>query len=152
MPLRRGWSREVIGGNISEMVDEGYSREQAIAASLDSARKSYRSRHPSGPYPRHIRKRSRPNPPMTYGTMPSKRQFDRAFRKEVPDGFYKMHLKGADFRAADGTTFDHEGVEYYDSEDLYDGVTELVAKWNDGSEQAGDLASSILLTLGFEWF
>ena len=64
---------------------------------------------------------------------------------------YRMHLKGVDLRAADGTEFDHEGVQYYDADDLYDGLRELTAKWEDGDEAAGDLASGILLTLGFEW-
>lgn len=40
MPLQRGTSRETISSNISEMVHAGHPRNQAIAASLNEARKS----------------------------------------------------------------------------------------------------------------
>lgn len=40
MPLKKGKSREVIGENIREMIDAGHPRSQAIAASLNNARKS----------------------------------------------------------------------------------------------------------------
>jgi hypothetical protein len=39
----------------------------------------------------------------------------------------------------------------YTSEQLYKGVQELREKWEQGHDEAGDLASSILETLGFEW-
>lgn len=40
MPLKRGTSRATIGKNISEMESSGYPKKQAVAASLDTARKS----------------------------------------------------------------------------------------------------------------
>lgn len=40
MPLRKGKSKTVISENISEMVHAGHPRKQAIAASLEQARKS----------------------------------------------------------------------------------------------------------------
>lgn len=40
MPLKKGTSRETIGKNISEMEASGHPRKQAIAASLNEARKS----------------------------------------------------------------------------------------------------------------
>jgi len=40
MPLIKGKSRKVIGENISEMEAAGHPKDQAIAASLDNARKS----------------------------------------------------------------------------------------------------------------
>ncbi len=44
MPLKKGYSRQTIGDNISEMVKSGkHTREQAIAASLSNARKSAKS-------------------------------------------------------------------------------------------------------------
>jgi len=40
MPLKKGTSRKVIGKNIKEMEESGHPRKQAIAASLNEARKS----------------------------------------------------------------------------------------------------------------
>jgi len=40
MPLKKGTSRKTIGKNISEMENSGYHKKQAIAASLNEARKS----------------------------------------------------------------------------------------------------------------
>jgi hypothetical protein len=40
MPLKKGSSRKVIGKNIKEMEAAGYPKNQAIAASLNQARKS----------------------------------------------------------------------------------------------------------------
>jgi hypothetical protein len=40
MPLKKGKSKSVISSNISEMVKAGHPRNQAIAASLNEARKS----------------------------------------------------------------------------------------------------------------
>lgn len=40
MPLKRGKSKKTISKNISEMFKAGYPQKQAVAASLDQARKS----------------------------------------------------------------------------------------------------------------
>jgi hypothetical protein len=40
MPLQKGKSQQVISGNIREMVASGYPQKQAVAASLNQARKS----------------------------------------------------------------------------------------------------------------
>lgn len=40
MPLHKGKSKKVIGENISEMVHSGHPQKQAVAASLNMARKS----------------------------------------------------------------------------------------------------------------
>jgi hypothetical protein len=44
MPLKRGSSRATIGGNIREMIRAGHPRRQAIAAALNTARRSRRGR------------------------------------------------------------------------------------------------------------
>ena len=40
MPLHKGSSKKVIGENIKEMEASGHKKSQAIAASLNEARKS----------------------------------------------------------------------------------------------------------------
>ena len=40
MPLRKGKSRETVSQNVSEMMHSGYPQKQAVAASLDTARRS----------------------------------------------------------------------------------------------------------------
>jgi hypothetical protein len=40
MPLSKGKSKKIIGKNIEEMEDSGHPPKQAIAASLNQARKS----------------------------------------------------------------------------------------------------------------
>jgi len=148
-PLRRGWSREVISDNIAEMMRKGYEQDQAVAASLSSARRSYRQRHPRGSLPRHLRRaRANPHVALTYGKMPTKKQFEASFERLVPDGQYEIRLSLADLEAAESTII---GDGLYDADELYKGVRQLTKKWDRGDEAAGDLASSILYTLEFEW-
>ena len=40
MPLKRGASKATISSNIREMIHSGHPKNQAVAAALDTARKS----------------------------------------------------------------------------------------------------------------
>lgn len=40
MPLKKGKSKKVISQNIKEMIASGHPQKQAVAASLETARKS----------------------------------------------------------------------------------------------------------------
>ncbi len=60
MPLEKGRSREVIGHNIKEMEKAGHPKDQAIAASLNNARKSgAKIPHKSGSHRHSEKKHSR---------------------------------------------------------------------------------------------
>ena len=49
MPLKKGTSQATISGNIKEMKQAGYPQDQAVAASLDTARKSAGPNKPPPP-------------------------------------------------------------------------------------------------------
>lgn len=40
MPLKKGSGQKVVSSNIREMVKSGYPQRQAVAAALDTARRS----------------------------------------------------------------------------------------------------------------
>lgn len=81
---------------------------------------------------------------LTYGVLPSRRDFDIA----MGDQRFRIQLGASDSRAADGTSI---GDGSYGPDELWKGLGQLVRKFERGSEPAGDLAASILSTLGFEW-
>lgn len=43
MPLHKGKSKKVVSENIKEMVQAGHPQKQAVAAALNTARKSKRT-------------------------------------------------------------------------------------------------------------
>ena len=85
---------------------------------------------------------------MTYGTVPEFPDFAEAFDREVRHA-YRIDLGGSDSKAADNARITIGGD--YDCDELYDLVNILARRWESGSDWAGDFASSILTTLGFEW-
>lgn len=50
MPLKKGNSRQTVSTNIREMVNAGHPQKQAVAASLDTARRSedHKPKHSPG--------------------------------------------------------------------------------------------------------
>lgn len=146
-PLKHGWSRQVISGNVRKMVRDGYPQKQAVAASLDTARSSYRARHPKGRFPRHLQYQKNARV-MTFGVMPTFDEFEEAFDREVPEGEFGIKLGRSDAEAAEGTSI---GSGEYTAPELYQGVVELLEKWEDGNEEAGSIASSIMSSLDYEW-
>ena len=58
--MKQGYSRTVIGNNIAMLVREGMPQKQAIALSLDSARKAWKRRYPAKEYPAGIKRNPDP--------------------------------------------------------------------------------------------
>lgn len=103
---------------------------------------------------------------MSYGQLPTKQDFMKAYKKELgTDGLYEMRLVGDDKQVAgravdlmmpnisNGLDLIASGAEgWIGGEELWRFIKMLVRLWDNGDDAAGDLASSILSTLDFEWF
>jgi hypothetical protein len=99
---------------------------------------------------------------LTYGTLPGFKAFEAAFIGAT-GGIYHIRLSVRDMSMFDTIGLEPYAAEYT-CEELYSLLEALVAAY-DGSEPldcdaddvadtadwAGDFASSILTTLGFEW-
>lgn len=84
---------------------------------------------------------------MSYGELPSFREFIRAFEHIAPSGYFRIRLSRSDARAVEGIIGDDD----YTVNELWVGVNRLTEEWSQGNDPAGDLASSILSILEFEW-
>jgi hypothetical protein len=106
---------------------------------------------------------------MTYGVLPPWEQFKSAVRRVNPDegkpylpegAIYPMELvDSAEIELADqfglvffptsrpGYAYGYKGNDYA----IYNFIAFLVEKLNDGDDTAGNLASSIMYSLGYEW-
>jgi len=94
---------------------------------------------------------------LTYGRLPSREEFDAAFEEEAPAG-YRVRLSSRDYDALEWAGLYHYAPrDRWDEDETWEILNALVATWSRGDEDpygadyAGDLASSILTTLGFEW-
>ena len=105
-----------------------------------------------------------PHTTLCYGTVPSFEAFKEAFDRECPHYVYELDVRGTDARMfADiglGNGAGHYSVSVQSLYALLDQLGAIaeghishgVIPWSDEQrEWAGDFASSILTTLGFEW-
>lgn len=94
---------------------------------------------------------------LTFGVLPPRETFDAAFEMECR----KTKGFGVDLNSSDSDLLEWAGVcgvpytGLWDADDTWGVITRLTAQWESGDPYAGDecgqLASSILSTLGFEW-
>jgi hypothetical protein len=109
---------------------------------------------------------------LTYGEVPPFDEFIQDIRRPDPDyedgraywphdgSTYPMELvDGDEIDLAEqfggltsfATRYAHKAGFRADERTLYDFIAFLAEEWNNGNEGAGDLASSIMTTLGYEW-
>lgn len=86
---------------------------------------------------------------MTYGTMPSWAAFIKQYDHEMEGDRFQLHLKGSDARTVEAYGLDSETA--LTARDTFDYIEVLRIGWEKGDDNAGDIASSMLSTLGFEW-
>lgn len=86
---------------------------------------------------------------MTFGNLPSKADFMKAWAQRMGDEDYSYHLKGNDALTAHGAGVKSSGK--VDADEMYAILQKLVKADDDGDDAAGDLASDFLSTLGVEW-
>ncbi len=85
--------------------------------------------------------------PLDYGQLPSRKLFVAAVEDDMP--FYAT-LRGQDARVIDDAGYSSD-LSINDPDELYDLLEKLVAFFEEGDEEAGDLASGILYSCGWEW-
>lgn len=94
-------------------------------------------------------KKGRRNPSMTYGQLPSKREFVKAYHTALGYDDYHYTLRGIDADVAYDVGIPDAG--FFDVDELWDTIKDLKKAYEHGNDEAGDLASGFLTTLGFEW-
>lgn len=149
--------------DVEDIVRALLADEEEGGGEVDEARRN--------PMVRATVRESRRSYSMTYGTLPSFDRFIVDIRRPDPDyedgrpywpesTTYRMEL--VDSHEVDlanefgglrsfSSRYSHKVGFKGDDRSIYDFLTFLIDKWNDGDEAAGDLASSIMTTLGYEW-
>jgi hypothetical protein len=152
----------------------GYAEAEAFASGLVSEAdvnevEARRKRPPERPAARERRYS------MTYGVLPPFEQFEEDIRRPDPDNNnhpywpeytrFPMELVSdreielaeryglPEFRAERHRTGRNTRVRGFnaDEREMYGFLEYLVEQMNDGDDEAGDLASTIMSTLGYEW-
>lgn len=83
MPLKKGYSQKTIAANIAQMRREGYPEDQAIAASLENARRDFFKRFPQGALPYYLKRKDGTRLKNPCGCKPTRRKNPGKPRGEV---------------------------------------------------------------------
>jgi hypothetical protein len=86
---------------------------------------------------------------LTYGVLPRYEDFEAAFEEDLGSDTYSYELKGTDADVAEEVGIPEEGE--FRPRQLYAVLVKLTDAFQDGYDEAGDVASGILTTLGIEW-
>lgn len=86
---------------------------------------------------------------LTYGVLPRFEDFEAAFEAELGDKPFTYTLRGNDAEVASELGIPDDGA--FSPRKLYKVIETLTEALHDGDDDAGDIASSILYSLGIEW-
>lgn len=89
---------------------------------------------------------SKRNPSLTYGVVPSETKIREAMKGE-PFSMRFGRSDAATWRRA-ASDRDHSSMS---ARELHGALQQLSSAWENGDDEAGDLASGILTVLGYEW-
>ena len=81
---------------------------------------------------------------LPYGTLPTRHQWDEAFRQACPNGTFNIQMSTADSRRFGVYQV---GKGHWLSDELWDAVYRIM----DHDPDSLDIVGAILRTLGFEW-
>lgn len=87
---------------------------------------------------------------LTFGTLPDDNVILAAFEARCPDG-YSVVLGRSDARIFDQAGVTADTIGTWHGPELVSVLGQLTAAFEDGDDDAGMLASSILTTLGIHW-
>lgn len=92
---------------------------------------------------------------MTYGVLPTREAFGEAFDRECPGGTFRVNLNVRDSDAVEWVGIPVDPYADWDADEAWAALNALTESWAAGDpyagEKCGDLASTILQILGFEW-
>lgn len=86
---------------------------------------------------------------MTYGTLPSAAQLLNAWELSNVGPTFSYELRGTDSNTLYELELPTEANLEFDA--FYEMISVLVDAYENGNEQAGDIASAFLISLGVEW-
>ncbi len=86
---------------------------------------------------------------LTYGTLPSTDQLLNAWELSNVGPTFSYELRGTDSNTAYELELPTEANLEFDA--FYEMISVLVDAYENGNEQAGDIASSFLYVIGIEW-
>jgi hypothetical protein len=97
-PLKKGYSRKTVRKNIRHLKRKGRRTKQAVAASLNQARRTFKQRYPGRPLPGFLRRKKNPHATIRYrGKKPRKIIIQRKLRQyahgAVRSGFAKFFVQ-----------------------------------------------------------
>jgi len=92
---------------------------------------------------------------LSFGELPSYEEFEEVFEQACPDGFMPLSLNDRDAEVLEWSRAELNPAGPWTVDEAYEAIEHLTELWESGNvyvgDAAGELANSLLETLGFEW-